>query len=286
MAVEMSPVGIWTSSRQWSGIDPVAVVAELEELGYGALWIGSAAPDLALPETLLAASNRLVVVTGIVSVWVTTAGELATRHAELTTAHPDRFLLGLGAGHEKFVGPAYAKPYTKVADFLNELDAATPPVPADERLLAALGPRMLALAGQRTRGAHPYLTTPEHTSDARKLLGPDPLLAPEQKVILETDPTRARTVARQALALYLGLPNYLRSFTRLGFGADDFTGGGSDRLIDTLVAWGDLDTIAARVAEHRQAGADQVTVQVLPADGGTELPRREWRELAPALLAG
>ena len=167
-----------------------------------------------------------------------------------------------------------------MADFLDGLDAAAPPVPADGRALAALGPRMLALAGGRTVGAHPYLVTPEHTQRAREILGEGPLLAPEQMVILETDPASAREIARAAMRVYLHAPNYVANLLRLGFTEDDI-GQASDRLVDALIAWGDEATIARRVDEHRQAGADHVCVQVLT--GEPALPRAGWRALAAAL---
>jgi len=167
--------------------------------------------------------------------------------------------------------------------FLDSIDVAAPPILPEERVLAALGPKMLELARERSLGAHPYLVTPEHTRAAREALGPEKLLAAEQAVVLETDPERARTLARQHLEIYLQLPNYANNWRRLGFSDDDIAGGGSDRLVDALVAWGDLDAIRARVDEHREAGADQVLIQAVSEGDG--LPREEWRRLAPALTA-
>ena len=212
--------------------------------------------------------------------------DVAAGHATLARDYPDRFLLGLGVSHAPAVERSeqvYEHPLAKMQGYLDALDAAEPPVPAAERMLAALGPRMLALAGDRTAGAHPYLVGPEHTAFARETLGTGPLLAPEQKVVLDTDPTRARAVARQHLARYLELPNYTNNLLRTGYGDDDLADGGSDRLVDGIVAWGDLSAIDARVREHRDAGADHVCLQVLLEDPSA-LPRDEWRALAEALL--
>ena len=285
MATDVGRIGVWCSSRTWPA-DPAAAAepaAELEELGYQALWLGMSAGNLTLPEALLAATSRMAVATGIVSVWDAPPAVVAAGYQRISDAHPGRFLLGLGASHAHVVergGGTYVRPYTRVAEFLDGLDAASPPVPAGGRALAALGPRMLALAGSRSGGAHPYLVTPEHTRRARKALGAGPLLAPEQMAVLETDPGRAREIARGALHIYLQAPNYVANLHRLGFTGDDI-GGASDRLVDALVAWGDEEAVARRVAEHHEAGADHVCVQVLT--GGPALPRAQWRALAAAL---
>lgn len=286
MAVNVGSVGVWTFSGLWPD-DPAEAgeaAAELEELGYGGVWLGGAAGNLEVPARLLAGTRRLTVATGIVNVWTEPMDTVAAAYAQVSAEHPDRFLLGLGAGHAANVEPTgqrYERPYGKLVETLNRLDAATPPVPKAGRALAALGPRVLALAGERTAGAHPYLTTPDHTHAARNILGPDPLLAPEQKVALETHPSRARELARQGIKRYLGLPNYANNLLRLGYTDDDLADGGSDRLVDALVAWGDPERIAARVRAHRDAGAGHVCVQVLTDP--LRLPRDEWRELAPAL---
>jgi probable F420-dependent oxidoreductase len=286
MAVDVGRIGVWCSSRIWPpGAGEVAeAVTELEALGYRALWLGmSPAGDLRQPSSLLAATSTLVIATGIVSVWDTPPQAVAAACHRVNVAHPGRFLLGLGASHAHIVerdGGHYLHPYRKVAEFLDGLDAAVPPVPPDGRALAALGPRMLALAAGRTAGAHPYLVTPEHTRQAREILGEGPLLAPEQKAVLETDPARARELARGALRIYLQAPNYTSNLLRLGFTGDDISQA-SDRLVDALVVWGDEETIARRVAEHHQAGADHVCVQVVT--GEPVLPRAQWRTLAPAL---
>lgn len=272
--------GIWLNPHHVP--DPAevpAAAAELEALGYGTLWIGgSPSHDLGVPAAALDATRTLTVATGVATIWDGPADALAARYHELAGRHPDRFVLGLGASHAA-LAPAYAKPFSAMVAFLDELDAAG--VPASARVLAALGPKMLALSATRAAGSHPYLVTPEHTRQAREILGSGPLLAPEQKVVLSTDPDEARAVGRRRLAGYLALPNYVHSLDRLGFGADDLADGGSDRLVDALVAWGDADAIAARVAEHRAAGADHVALQVLTADN--HLPLAEWRALAPAV---
>ena len=286
MAVDVGRIGIWCSSRIWP--DDAGAVAEaaseLEELGYQTLWLGmSPAGNLEQPEALLAGTSRLAVATGIISVWDAPPAVVAAGFHRVAGAHPGRFLLGLGASHAHVVergGGTYERPYQKVTEFLDGLDAADPQVPAEGRALAALGPRMLALAGGRTAGAHPYLVTPDHTRQARGILGAHPLLAPEQMAVLETDAGRAREIARAALHMYLQAPNYVANLLRLGFTADDI-GQASDRLVDALVVWGDEAAIARRVAEHHQAGADHVCVQVLT--GEPALPRAQWRALAGAL---
>jgi probable F420-dependent oxidoreductase len=198
----------------------------------------------------------------------------------------DRFLLGIGVSHAPAVeqaGREYRRPLSAMVGYLDELDAAVEPVPQDERVIAALAPRMLELARERTRGSHPYLVSPEHTRLAREALGPGKLLAPEQTAVLELDPERARTLAREWLATYLRLPNYVENLLRTGFDRADVGNGGSDRLVDEIVAWGDVDAILAKVEAHRAAGADHVALQVIPSDP-TRLPREQWRRIAAALL--
>jgi probable F420-dependent oxidoreductase len=201
-----------------------------------------------------------------------------------------RFLLGLGASHAPLVESAqrgpYRRPYSKMVGYLDALDAATTTVPAADRMLAALGPRMLSLAHARTSGAHPYLVPPEHTALAREVLGTGALLAPEQAVVLTADRRSGLEQARSFVASYLLLPNYVRNLRRLGFGDDDLTGNGSDRLVGALVAYGDEAAIAARVHAHHDAGADHVCIQVVGASNGDEaLPLAAWRRLAPALTS-
>lgn len=282
--------GIWSSMRQWP-TDPDAIGEAanlLERLGFSTAWIGGgpggSAQQFDIVEAILEATSSLVVATAVVEVWSTPSPEASAHHRLLTARHPGRFLLGLGAGHAEGVEPTtgqrYRKPLGKVRAYLDELDAATDPVPHDERVLAALGPKMLRLAAERSLGAHTFEVTPEHTATAWAVLGPGPLLAPEQKVVIETDPTVARATAREAVALHLLLPNYLASWRRLGMDDNDFDDGGSDRLVDTLVAWGSPSTAAERLQAHLEAGASHVAVQVLAARGASTLPIEGWAEAA------
>jgi probable F420-dependent oxidoreductase len=223
----------------------------------------------------------VAVASGIVSVWVGSPDEISRSVADLDARFPDRFLLGLGASHAPMVQD-YSRPYSQVVQYLDALDGAAT-VGRDRRVLAALGPRMLQLAAERAAGAHPYFVPVEHTVRARQVLGNGPLLAPEVTVVLERDPTRARELARTFTTGYLTLPNYSNNLRTLGFGEEDVTGGGSDRLVDATVAWGDVDAIAARVRAHHDAGADHVCVQVVAGRDG--FPLAEYRELAPALVS-
>ncbi|MER6030389.1 LLM class F420-dependent oxidoreductase [Streptomyces sp. NPDC001851] len=253
--------------------------AELEELGFGAAWLGgSSAARHAVP--LLEATGRLTVGTSIQSIWQYDAAASAAAFAEVEAAHPGRFVLGLGVSHAK-LADQYRRPYSALVSYLDALDTAG--VPADRRVLAALGPKTLELARDRAAGAVPYLVTPEHTARAREILGAGPLLAPELKVVLETDPARARSLARDTLAMYLALPNYTNNFLRHGFTEDDLTDGGSDRLVDAVFAWGDESRIRDRVDTFRQAGADHVALQVVAGGDRDTLPREEWRRLASLL---
>lgn len=282
-------LGIWSTSTSFSAADRHAADTAarlLDELGFGTLWLGASEPDLALPEQLLGATSDLRVATGIVNIWVAPAAPLAARRHELAERFGDRFVLGLGMAHAANVEPtgqAYTRPYTKLVSYLDELDAADEPVPVGGRVLAALGPRAVALAGRRAAGAAPYLVTPEHTAASRDILGAGPLLSVEQKVVLDEDPQRGREVARASLAYYLRLPNYVANLRRLGFSEDDLTGGGSDRLVDALVARGDAPTVLERAVAHLDAGADEVALQVLTDTAGSRaLPVEEWRRLADA----
>jgi probable F420-dependent oxidoreductase len=278
-------IGVW--SPQLREGDPGAVAeaaAELEEMGFGTIWVpGREHHDLEERlHLLLSSTQRITVATGIVSIWTHPASATAALHARLTSEFPGRFLLGLGVSHAPAVGGTYRKPLTEMVRYLDALDAADPPVPRSERVLAALAPRMLALARQRALGSHPYLVTPEHTRIAREALGPDALLAPEQTVVLEEAADVARAVARAWLARYLQLPNYADNWVRIGFDRADIENGGSDRLVDALVAWGDVDAIRAKVDAQRAAGADHVAIQVVTSDPA-QLPREQWRRLAAAL---
>ncbi|MFE4213851.1 TIGR03620 family F420-dependent LLM class oxidoreductase [Streptomyces sp. NPDC056844] len=280
-------VGIWSSALHGSRTDDAGrraiaeAVAELEELKYGTLWIGGS-PSVEDAAAVVAATRTVTVATGILSIWDHTAEEVAAGIAAIGAGSRGRFVLGLGVSHGPMV-PQYSKPYSAMVDYLDALDAATPPVGPESRVLAALGPKMLKLATGRALGAHPYLVTAEHTAEARAALGPDALLAPELSVVLDTDTDRARTTARNMLAMYLQLPNYTDNLLRLGFSESDFDGGGSIRLLDALFALGDAGRVKARTQEYLDAGADHVALQVLTAEeGGGGLPRAEWRELAQA----
>jgi probable F420-dependent oxidoreductase len=284
MTIDLGPIGIWSSARPW-GDDAAEAAAELDELGFGALWFGGLTGDLTLVDTVLAASRRIVVASGVVNVWTSEPGPVAAFAHEMEEAHPGRFLLGVGASHKpaaEAVGRRYERPLGLLEAYLDGLDAAPHPVPAERRVLAALGPRALELAARRSAGAHPYLVPPEHTQQARRILGPGKLLAVEQKVVLETDAGTAREIARAHLRRYLASDNYRRNLLRVGFEPADFEHDGSDRLIDALYAWGGPEVGAKRVAEHQAAGADHVCVQVVSAGPG--LPRAGWRTMAEALL--
>jgi probable F420-dependent oxidoreductase len=277
-AVSLKPdlgrFGAWLPTRS---ITP-ELAAAIESLGYGATWIGgSPDADLAWVEPALAKTTSLQLATGIVNIWSAPAPAVAESFQRIESAHPGRFLLGIGAGHREHT-QEYVKPYDALVGYLDELDAAL--VPTSRRVLAALGPRVLRLAAERSAGAHPYLTTPEHTAKAREQVGKSVFLAPEHKVVLTTDRDEARAVGRRVLDHYLGLSNYVNNWLRLGFTRDDVSKPGSDRLIDAVVASGTPEAIAQRLNEHCEAGADHVAIQVL---GG-------WNEetLLPALseLAG
>jgi len=238
--------------------------------------------------TLLEPTSTIVAATGILNLWMHAAAEVGEQFAAIDGDHPGRTLLGIGVSHSLLIDQShpgqYEKPLQVTRRYLDELDAASPTLPPDRRVLAALGPKMLELARDRAGGAHPYLVTPEHTEVAREVLGEGPLLLPEQHVVLDTDAGRARAVAREGLSVYLQLPNYVNNWRRLGFGEDDFADGGSDRLIDHVVVWGDEATIADRVQAHFDAGADHVCVQAYTGAEQPGLPRAEWRALAPALV--
>ena len=290
MTTSLVGTGVWSSALRYGDTAEIAAAAsELESLGYSALWIPDVGGDVFGPiGNLLAATTSSIVATGILNLWLHTAEETAEQHATLTAAHGPRFLVGIGVGHRPSIDRiiaegTYQQPLAHMTSFLDALDAAPVPLAPHDRALAALGPKMLELAATRTAGAHPYLVTPEHSRIAREALGPDALVATEQGVVLETDPGRARAIARDNVQRYMVLPNYTRNWMRLGFTDDDLADGGSDRLIDALVAWGDEAAIAKRVEEHRHAGASHVCVQVL-TDSPRELPLEQLRALAPALI--
>ena len=269
--------GIWRGERQ---ITP-ELAARVEELGFGALWLGSASGGLAAAEEFLAATTTLTVATGIVNMWQYEAPEVAASYRRVEQRFPGRFLLGVGAGHPE-VTQQYARPYDTLARYVDTLLGNG--VPA-RLVLAALGPKVLALAAERTAGAHPYLVTPDYTRQARTVLGPGPLLAPEQKVVLSTDPGQARAIGRPRVEKpYLGLANYTANLRRLGWTDEDLGGGGSDALIDALVAHGSAAQVAAHLTAHLDAGADHVSIQLLTAPGAE--PAAGYLELARALRLG
>ncbi|MEV6348043.1 TIGR03620 family F420-dependent LLM class oxidoreductase [Actinoplanes sp. NPDC051851] len=282
----LGPYGLWIPGQVWPD-DPKEIAGaarEIQELGYGALWIGgSPGDDLRLAEEILAATDTLVVGTSIVNIWDADGDRLAASHARIQRG--GRFYLGIGAGHAPTArahGREYTQPLTRLRELLTGPLAG---VPAGERMIAALGPKALRTAAELTAGALPYLMPPAHTADARGILGSGPLLVPEQKVFLGTDPAVARRAGRAGLKIYLPLPNYTRQLLRYGLAEADLAGEGSDRLVDSAVVWGDGARVRAGIDAHLNAGADHVAVQVLVASGRpTTLPREEWRQLAAALF--
>jgi probable F420-dependent oxidoreductase len=272
---ELGRIGVWIS-----GPPAPELARGLDELGYGAIWIGgSPGGDLAGVERTLAATSTLTVATGIVNIWKDDPAVIAASYHRIVEAYPGRLFLGVGAGHPEATS-RYAKPYDALVAYLDGLDEGG--VPKSHRALAALGPKVLRLAAERTAGAHPYLVTPEHTRQARELLGPNALLAPEQHVVLDTDPDRGRRLARTALSYYLKLTNYTNNWRRLGFTDEDLAGEGSDRLVEELVTLGDAGQIAARITAHLDAGADHVCVQLIAPQGTDLLPG--FTELAEVLI--
>jgi probable F420-dependent oxidoreductase len=291
--MDIGKVGIWTFAFE---LQPIArareAAAEIEALGYGAVWIPEAMGREALTHAalLLDGTKRITIATGIANIWGRDPMAMAAAQKTIADAHPGRFLLGIGVSHAPLVsmrGHAYDRPLTAMRQYLDAMQSApyasVPPAEPPCTVIGALAPKMLRLAAERTDGAHPYFVPPEHTQRAREIMGKGPLLAPEQAAILETAPSRARDIARQHMALYLTLPNYVNNLKRLGYTDDDVANGGSNRLVDAIVAWGDARAIVERVRAHHAAGADHVCVQVLDADPRA-LPMPQWRELAPALL--
>jgi probable F420-dependent oxidoreductase len=273
----LGAVGVWRSVKDV----PPALARTVEGLGYGTVWLGGS-PGSALREAerLLEATERLQVATGIVNIWRSDAAELADSYHRIEARHPGRLLLGIGSGHRE-ASPERARPIDAMAQYLDVLDRAGVPVAA--RVLSALGPRMLAMAAERSAGTHPYLTVPSQTGEARQVLGPDALVAPEQTVVQDADPESARRTARAFLSHYLELTNYTRNMRRAGFTDEDVRGEGSDRLVDAIVAHGDAPALAAAVTAHLDAGADHVCVQVQPARGDVVAT---LRSIAAALSLG
>ncbi|MEU4209972.1 TIGR03620 family F420-dependent LLM class oxidoreductase [Streptomyces sp. NPDC026206] len=288
LTTHLGTIGLWSAGLRSD--DPARLgeiadaAAELEELGFSALWIGGS-PNVAQAAHVLEATDRVVVGTSILSIWQHEAADVAAQYAALAPSRRERFLLGLGVSHTA-LAQQYARPYSAMQEYLTALDEAPVPVPAGQRVLAALGPKMLRLSHDRAAGAIPYLVTAGYTAQAREQLGPDAFLAPELKIVLDTDRARARRTARELLGFYLPLPNYTDNLLRLGFTEEDFAGDGSDRLVDALFALGDAETVRARVDEYLAAGADHLAVQIV-TPGARErlydLPRAQWRELAQAL---
>lgn len=291
MSLPAGPWGAWSAAlRLGERSAAMDAAAALEEAGCSALWLTGGLDDpFDRVADLLAATRRTTVATGILSIWTMPADDVAAAVAALDPAERDRFLLGLGVSHPRLVDRTepgrYTRPLTRMREYVDRLDEVGGP-PAGARVLAALGPRMLELAALRAAGAHPYLTTPGHTAEARAALGAGPFLAPTQMTLLVADPARAREVARGYLAMYLRQGNYVSSWQRLGFTEDDIADGGSDRLVDALVAWGTPEQVAARVREHVAAGADHVCVQMLDPDAAWTdhpFPVDDWRTLLAVL---
>ncbi|MFJ8165485.1 TIGR03620 family F420-dependent LLM class oxidoreductase [Streptomyces sp. NPDC096136] len=292
-------IGIWTFAYEKQPAGRVREsAAEIEELGYGALWYGEAFGRDTVGQAwlLLTATRRIPVASGIANIAFREPNTLAAAERTLGEAFPGRYVLGLG-GHrvddtvhhvDGYPAPTRSRPVTTMRSYLDAMDASPAhgpvPDPAPRRLLAALGPKMLELAAARTWGAHTYFVPVEHTARARGTMGPDAFLGVEQAVVLDPDPARAREVATAHVAGYVsGAPHQQANLRRLGFGDEDLVGGPSRRLVDAIVAHGDVDTILRRVRQHFDAGADHVCLQVLTADPAA-LPEHEWRELAPALV--
>jgi probable F420-dependent oxidoreductase len=293
-SIELKPIGIWTAQLDYQPIAKAQeAAAELEQLGFGAIWFPESVGREALTHAalLLGATRRIVIVTGIANIYARDPVTMAAAQKTLAEAYPERFLLGLGVSHiplvEQIRGHRYGKPVASMRAYLDGMDRApyraVPPPMRPIRVLAALGPKMLRLAAERADGAHPYFVPPEHTRRAREILGSDRLLAVEQAVVLETNSVKAREIARRHTSTYLKLPNYVNNLRRLGFNDEDLPDGGSDRLVDAIVAWGDMTAVIDRVRAHQSAGADHVCVQVLPAEPQA-LPMPQWRELASAVL--
>ncbi len=293
--IDLGRIGLWTFAfdrQPWP--EARAALEELDGMrGFGCLWFPEATNRNAFVNATLFLSNtsRLKVATGIAPIHNRDATATANGQRALEAVFPHRFLLGLGVSHAWLVedvrGGRYGPPLSAMRAYLDALDAAPytaypEDAPVRPRVIAALGPKMLAVARDRADGAHPYLTTPEHTAGARAVLGAGKILAPDQKVVLETDPATARAIARKHLAGYLGQPNYRNSLLRQGFSDDDLDGGGSDRLVDAIVAWGSIDSLVPRIEAHLDAGASHVAVQLLTEEW-TDMPVEGWRRLSDAL---
>ena len=293
---DLGRVGIWSRELRFGEAgDAREGAAELEDLGFGTLWIpgGYDGPLLEICADQLGATRRVAFATGILNVFGHDPADVAREHARIDEAFPDRFLLGIGVGHAKFLPGEAAersrRPLSVISGYLDELDRLAPPGSSPARAVAALAPRMVQLARERTLGVHPYMVPVEHTAEVRAALGPEPLVATELSVVLGDDLAELRAPARADLALYLTLPNYTRTWTRLGYGEDDLAGKGSDRLVDAVYALGSVEQIGVRVREHLAAGADHVCLRVVTNNpmlgAGEPLPREAWRALAPLVSA-
>jgi probable F420-dependent oxidoreductase len=281
MANSLGKIGVWAMELRSGGKEAGAkAAAEAEKLGYGAIWTPGGIDDQVLGDVdnLLNATSKAVIGTGIINVWKQPAADVGAWFAPQSADRKARTLLGLGISHGPLIGESYGKPIENMAAYLDGLDKAG--VPKENRCIAALGPKMLDLAGQRSRGSHPYLVPAEHAAVARKRMGPDALIAPEVGVVLETNPDKARAMARDAVSFYLGLPNYVNNWLRLGYSEEDVKG--SDKLIDALFAWGEPKKIADQVNAHLAAGADHVCIQVIRENMMEQKapPVDEWRKLA------
>ena len=290
--IDIGRVGIWQGVLDGHPAGKVReVVAELDEAGWPTLWIPETVSrdPFVSAAMMLESTTNLKIATGIASIWARDAMTTANASATLNEAYDGRFLLGLGVSHHTLTEwvrkHTYAKPLTRMREYLERMDASkyrgVPPAEKPSRVLAALGPKMLALSAELADGAHPYFVPVEHTAIAREAIGPDKLLATEQMVVLETDPERARAIARQHMRIYLDLPNYANNLMRLGYTEQEITDA-DDRVVDAIVAWGTLDDVLGRVEAHHDAGADHVCVQVLQEDGS--VPMDAWRRLGEALL--
>lgn len=289
--INLGRIGLWTADFDLQPMSKAQeAIAQVEEMGYGAVWVPEAVirEPFASTALLLSATKKLVLGTGIASLHARTAQTMQAGWKTLTEAFPDRFLLGIGVSHAPMVQGVhkgnYDKPYSTMVEYLDAMDKGiffgAAPTTAPQRVLAALGPKMLKLAAERGAGAHPYFTPVEHTAFARETMGTNALLAPELAVVLETDAAKAREIARKYMTTYTRLPNYTNNLKRFGFTEDEITKQ-EDRLVDAIVAWGSMDNVVAAVKGHLDAGADHVCIQVLTDKPGT-LPMREWQELADA----
>jgi probable F420-dependent oxidoreductase len=290
--MKLGKLGVWASLDGLTAAAGLKIAKRIEHLGYAALWMPESRGRNVLVHAawLLAGTGSLVVASGIANIYARDAMAMASAQRGLNEQSNGRFLLGIGVSHAPTVstlrGHVYGKPIATMRVYLDAMRSATysapPPPEPPSTIIAALGPRMLALAAELADGAHPYNVPPQHTAEARRLLGPDKLLYPEQMVVLETNPAEARRIARAALSRYLQLDNYVKNWRRLGFGDDDLAGGGSDRFLDANVAWGDEAAIRGRIQEHWDAGADHVCIQPIRLDNSRDtLDERILELLAP-----